>query len=47
MLIASCVLDRANISMDSNVLFKDDLLEVLSLVCNIINKEVSTFSKSL
>ena len=33
--------------MDSNVLFKDDSLEVLSHRCSTNNKEVSTFSRLL
>ena len=41
------VLDKSNISIDSNVLFKDDLFEVLSHRCSINNKEVSIFSRSL
>ena len=43
--VNNCVLDGSNISMDSNVLFKDDSLEVLSHRYSINNKEVSIFFK--
>ena len=45
--VNNCVLDGSNISMDSNILFRDGSFEVLSHRYSINNKEVSTFSRSL